>query len=340
MILPTTYWAALLLSILSMLCWGSWANTIKLAGPKWRFELFYFDYAFGVALAGVIAAYTLGEWGSDLSFSDNLMITGKRNIAYAAFAGGVFNLANMLLVGAISLAGMAVAFPVGIGLALVIGVVWNYLINPQANPVCLFSGVALVLVAIVVDAMAYSAHSKAQAQNAGTKANGSTRGIVLSLVSGVLMGSFYPIVEVSKGGDVGLGPYSVAFFFGLGVFFSTFIFNIYFMNLPVKGEPVELRKYFMGARHQHLLGVLGGILWSTGAISNFLAASAPKTVQVGPAVSYALGQGATLVSALWGLLMWKEFQGAEPKVKTLLAAMLACFVLGLGLVSVAPLFAT
>lgn len=337
MILPTTYWAALLLAILSMICWGSWANTFKMTG-KWRFELFYFDYSFGVLLTAVVAAFTLGQMGTELSFTDNVAVTGKRQLAYAAAGGAIFNLANMLLVAAISLSGMAVAFPIGIGLALVIGVVWNYYLNPQGNPAFLFGGVALVTMAIVLDAMAYSSHSKSQAQASGKKVKGGTKGIVISLISGVLMGSFYPVVELSKVGDIGLGPYAVAFFFGIGVFFSTFVFNIYFMNLPVHGKSVDFGSYFKGTAGQHLLGVLGGMLWCSGAIANFVAASAPKSVQVGPAVSYALGQGATMVSALWGLLVWKEFAGADGKVRGLIAMMLLLFLAGLTLISLSPLY--
>ena len=336
MILPTTYWAALLLAIFSMICWGSWANTFKMTG-KWRFELFYFDYSFGVVLAAVVAAFTFGQLGTELSFTDNIAVTGKRQLAYAAAGGVVFNLANMLLVAAISISGMAVAFPIGIGLALIIGVIWNYYINPQGNPAFLFSGVALVTLAIILDAMAYNAHSKKQAQASGKRSKGGVKGIVVSLISGVLMGSFYPIVELSKVGDIGLGPYAVAFFFSIGVFFSTFIFNIYFMNLPIHGKSVDFVSYFKGTARQHLLGVLGGILWCTGALCNFIAASAPKSVQVGPAVSYALGQGATMVSALWGLLLWKEFEGADSKVRGLIAMMLLFFLAGLLVISLAPL---
>src|SRR3954453_23983412 len=159
MILPTTYATALLLTIVSMICWGSWANTFKLS-KNWRFELFYFDYSFGVLLMAVVAAFTFGSMGDELSFQDNLLIVGKRQMAMGLMAGGIFNLANMLLVAAISLSGLAVAFPVGIGLALVIGVIWNYIINPQGNPFLIFSGVALVLAAIVVDAFAYRAHAE------------------------------------------------------------------------------------------------------------------------------------------------------------------------------------
>ena len=348
MILPATYISALLLTILSMICWGSWANTFKLAG-KWRFELFYYDYALGVLLAAIVAAYTFGSLGSDLSFSDNLLIAGKRNMAYAVAGGTVFNLANMLLVAAISVAGLAVAFPVGIGLALVVGVIWNYWLNPQGNPVLLALGVALVAGAIIVDALAYSAHAKSAKSAPPASKNkpntpprkNSAKGLILSLASGVLMGSFYPLVELGKGGGpdaAGLGPYAVAFLFSVGVFLSTFIFNIYFLNLPVQGEALSPFLYFKGSLKQHALGIVGGLIWCTGAISNFVAASAPNSIQVGPAVSYAIGQGATMVSALWGLLVWKEFAGAQPKVRVLLAVMLVLFLAGLILVSIAPLY--
>jgi glucose uptake protein len=346
MTLPQTYIATLVLTILSMLCWGSWANTVKMAG-NWRFELFYFDYSTGVLLAAVIAALTFGTMGSDgFQFMDDLMQTGKRNIFYGFAGGAVFNLANMLLVAAISVAGMAVAFPVGIGMALVIGVVWNYFIKPQGNPVLLFGGAAIIVGAIIMDSFAYKAHAAAkleqQAKAGMLKTSApkvSPKGIILSLISGVLMGSFFPLVELGKAWGAGLGPYAIGFVFALGVFLSTFVFNLFFMNLPVQGEPVEMLDYVRkGNWRRHLLGVLGGMIWFGGAISNFVAASAEQNAQVGPAVSYAIGQGATMVSALWGLLLWKEFAGADIRVKSLLYVMMALFICGLGMVSLAPLY--
>ncbi|MFB3826143.1 MAG: AcrB/AcrD/AcrF family protein [Bryobacteraceae bacterium] len=346
MTLPQTYLAALLLMILGMLCWGSWANTFKITG-RWRFELFYFDYAIGVLAAALIYALTFGSLGFDgFSFMDDLMHAGKRQWALGFAGGVVFNLANMLLVAAISVAGMAVAFPVGIGMALIIGVVWNYLIRPQGNPILLFAGCGVIVAAIVVDALAYRAlgiirHEQlAKSGKAGsTMRRVSAKGIVLSLVSGVLMGCFYPLVMKGQEGEIGLGPYAIGAVFALGVFASTFVFNLFFMNLPVEGPPIEILDYFRGRFQQHVMGILGGIIWYTGTISSFVAASAPEEVHVGPAVSYAIGQGATMVSALWGLLVWKEFAGADTRVKSLVAIMLVLFACGLGLVSVAPLFA-
>ncbi len=363
MILPTTYGAALLLTVLSMLCWGSWANTQKLSG-KWRFELYYFDYAFGVLLCALIAAFTFGSLNSqELSVFDTLALTAKRKMAWAFAAGVVFNLANMLLVAAISIAGLSVAFPIGIGLALVIGVIWNYSLNPQGNPLLLFGGAGLVVVAIIIDAIAYKAHASAakaqvlpvpeavplkQPQRQGRTSSrrqaptgppSAIKGIIISLISGGLMGSFYPMIQMSRAGEDGVQPYADALFFSGGVFLSTFLFNFFFMLMPIQGDSVSFLDFFRGTKKQHLLGIAGGLIWCAGAISNFIASSAPPSVQVGPAVSYAMGQGATMVSALWGLLLWKEFAGAKPRVKMLLAAMLLLFAAGLGMVAVAPLYA-
>ncbi len=353
MLLPTTYAAALLLLLASMLCWGSWANTQKLAG-RWRFELFYYDYSIGMFLCALIAAYTFGEMlPKELTFSDNLLICSKRQMVWGFAAGAVFNLANMLLVGAIAVAGMAVAFPIAIGLALVIGVVWNYSLNPQGSPILLFGGAALVVCAIVVDAFAYSGYLDARLDAAtaaqktaprvkvyAPRKTGAARGIILSVISGVLMGMFYPMVEMGKQGESGVGPYGIALLFGGGVLVSTLLYVPFFLTFPVSGEPIEARQYWRGTRNQHLLGLLGGVVWMIGGICNFTAASTPVQVQVGPAVSYALGQGATLVSALWGLLVWHEFKGANQRVRLLIVVMLVLFVAGLGMVSVAPLHAS
>lgn len=356
--IPTTYSVTLLLMVISMLCWGSWANTMKMAG-RWRFELYYFDYALGVMLSATVAAFTFGSMetvvpGSDqvmFLFLDNLAVTGKRQLALAAGGGVVFNLANLLLVAAISVAGLAVAFPVGIGLALILGAVLNFVIHPAGRPELVFGGVALVVLAIVVTAAAYAALSRQRAaaappepeaprgkQSKPRKNASPWKGIGLSLSAGVLMGLFYPLVEMSKQGDLGLGPYAAAFCFAVGVLLSTPLFNLFFMNLPVEGEPLSLRDYLAGTARQHALGLLGGVIWSVGTISNFVAASAPKSVNVGPAVSYAIGQGATLVSTLWGLLVWKEFAGANSGVKARIWLMLALYAAGLGLLSIAPLY--
>jgi glucose uptake protein len=357
MMIPVTYAATLLLAIVSMVCWGSWANTMKSAG-KWRFELYYFDYSLGVLLCATVAAFTFGSIeGAPVdaatpafAFLDNLSVASKLQMAYAVAAGIIFNLANLLLVAAISVAGMAVAFPVGIGLALIEGVVLSYVVKPAGNPALLFGGVGVIFLAIVATALAYTAHASApQAELPAEPAEPGRRparhkspvlkGVLLSLAAGLLMGLFYPLIELAKQGEVGVGPYAAAFLFAVGVVLSTPVFNLFFMNLPVQGEPVKFSEYFGGTARQHLLGLAGGAIWATGTIANFVASSAPKSAGLGPAVSYALGQGATLISTLWGLLVWKEFAGASPAVRLRVAIMLVLYVIGLAMLSLAPLYA-
>lgn len=332
MLLPHTYEAALLLMITSMLCWGSWANTLKLT-PGYRFQLFYWDYAIGVAAAAAILGLTAGSHGAGgPPFLSDMAMSPPRSMLLALCGGMVFNVANLLLVAAIDVAGLAVAFPVGIGLALVVGSVWSYLVNPKANPILLFGGVALVAVAIVLDAAAYrKRESEAKAAT--------TRGIVLSLIAGVLMGSFYPLVARAMsgaGGEPGPGPYAIAMFFAVGVLLSTVPANWLLMKRPLDGKPpVRGAGYWDALLRWHFAGLLGGAIWCAGAVSNFVASGAHK---VGPAVSYAIGQGATMISACWGVFVWQEFAGAPRVAKMLLLLMFIFFALGLTAVALAPLY--
>lgn len=330
MFVPQTYAVALLMMAISMICWGSWANTQK-ATRAWRFELYYWDYVWGILLCTILIGFTFGRTdpSSPDSFLQNLRSASAVNLAYAFAGGVVFNVANLLLVAAIAIAGLAVAFPIGIGLALVIGSVLNYIITPHGNPQLLFGGIALVCAAIVLDAMAYRKLS------GGGKVT--RRGILLSLLCGVGMGMFYPFVaRTLRVEDPGhLGPYTVALVFAVGVLISTFPLNVAFMRRPVNGPPVSSTDYFAGGAGLHFWGVLGGMIWCVGTISNFVASYARM---VGPAISYALGQGATMVSAIWGVFVWKEFAGATPAVKRLLALMFVLFIVGLACVALAPLY--
>ncbi len=349
MILPQTFFGALLLLLLTLFCWGSWANTFKLAG-KWRFELYYFDFAFGVLLAAVVCAFTLGSQptADGLEFLDDIAHTGRRQAVYGFAAGAIFNLANMLFMAAISVAGLAVAFPVGLGTALFVGTLVNYAVQPKGNTVLLFSGVAIVAASIVADALAYRSHARAKLEEEIGKAgrtkskkkkDGSLKAIILCVASGVLMGSYFPLIDLAKAGDNGMGPYSVGLVFAAGVFASTFLLNLFLMNLPVQGQAVEILDYFKGRATQHLLGLLGGALWFSGMISSLVVAAAvAKDAQIGPAAGLALRQGATMIGALWGLLVWKEFQNADVRVKTLIILTLVLFVSGLGMISIAPLY--
>jgi glucose uptake protein len=326
MFIPQVYPAALALMIFSMVCWGSWANTQKLC-KEWRFELFYWDYVWGILVVALLVGFSLGRTdpASPESFLNNLGAADGQHLLLAFLGGVIFNAANILLVGAIAIAGLAVAFPIGIGLALVIGSVLNYIVTPKGNPLLLFGGILLVCVAIVLDALAYRGISQ--------DSKVSTKGIVVSLLSGVGMGFFYPLIAKALKGENHLGPYTVMFVFALGILGCTIPVNSIFMRRPVTGPPVAMSQYLQGTASLHLLGILGGFIWGVGTISNFIASYART---VGPATSYALGQGATMVSAIWGVFVWKEFRGAGPQAKRYLALMFVFFILGLGCVVLAP----
>jgi glucose uptake protein len=332
MFLPETYQAALFLMILSMLCWGSWANTLKLC-PRFRFQLFYWDYAIGLAVGAILWGLTAGSMGhAGLPFFQAIANTPLDAIVWAACGGVVFNVANLLLVAAIDVAGLAVAFPVGIGLALVVGSVSSYFFKPAGNPLLLFGGITLVTVAIILDAAAY------RQRGTETKAT-TTRGIVLSLIAGLLMGCWYPIATHDLATATGPGPYSIALFFAIGVLISTVPANLLLMARPLDGKPpVNGADYWSAPMGWHLAGVLGGIIWCIGAVSNFIASVAHLDRPIGPAVSYSIGQGATMISACWGVFVWHEFAGAPRSAKTLLFLMFVFFLLGLGSIALAPLY--
>jgi len=333
MFLPETYAVTLALMILSMLCWGSWANTLKLC-PNFRFQLFYWDYSLGLFLASILLGLSAGSTGhAGSAFMGAVVGTSPERLIWAFCGGVLFNVANLLLVAAIDVAGLAVAFPVGIGLALVVGAVSSYLVSPAGNPLLLFGGVALVALAIIVDALAYRKRER-------TAKATTTRGILLSLVAGVLMGSFYPLVARAMRGPVepgvSPGPYAIAFFFAIGVVISTVPANLLLMAKPLDGKArVKGKDYWQAPIAWHIAGIFGGAIWCVGAVANFVASGAHL---VGPAVSYSIGQGATMVSALWGVFVWREFAGAPRAAHLLLVLMFVFFLLGLGAVALAPLY--
>lgn len=313
--------------LLSMLCWGSWANTQKI-DERWRFELFYWDYVCGLLACALVFGLTLGNTNpaSPDSFIRNLSTASARSLLEAFFGGVIFNLGNLLLVAAISVAGMAVAFPIGAGLALVIGAVINYFISPKGNPLFLFGGIALICIAILFDALAYRGLS------GGGKA--SKKGVGLSLACGVAVGLFYPFVVKALTGPRHLGPYTVYFVFALGAVIANFPMNYGLMRRPVSGSPLRMKDYFQGHMSLHAWGILGGAIWGVGTIANFVASSVPM---IGPATSFSLGEGNTMISAIWGIFVWKEFHGSGSRVRGLLATMFLFFVLGLTCIALAPL---
>lgn len=325
MFIVNSYPLAVIFCFVTMLCWGSWGNTQKLAGKTWRYELYYWDYVIGVLLLSILFAFTLGSVGENgRDFLTDLGQADWSNIGSAFLGGVIFNAANILLSTAIAIAGMSVAFPVGIGLALVLGVIINYMGSQKGDPLFLFLGVGLVTVAIIINAFAYKKASSGQ-QKVGTK------GILVSILAGVLMSFFYRFVARSMDLDNFVNPaagmmtpYTAFVVFALGVFISNFLFNTVLMKKPISGKPTNYKAYFKGKFSIHTVGILGGIIWGIGNALNLIAAGT-----AGAAISYGLGQGATLVAALWGVFIWKEFKNAPKGTNGLLAIMFVLFVLGI-----------
>jgi glucose uptake protein len=318
-----------------MICWGSWANTQKLAARTWRFELYYWDFVFGLLLFSTAAALTAGSLGSaGRPFLADVLRGDSSSILWAMLGGVVWNLGNLLLVAAIAVAGMAVGFPIGGGIAWVLGIVVNYALmvlagkaGAQKHPVLLFTGVAIIVAAIILSMAAYG-------RLAGAVKKRSAKGILLSVGAGLLIAFFYGLVvratdsEFVAGGMGGLMPLTAAWFFSSGAFLSTFLFNPVFMRRPVEGSPVSMAAYWRGSLGTHLTGVLGGVIWGLGLTSSFLAVGT-----AGPAVSYGLSNAAPVVAILWGVLVWKEFAQAPPGTNRLLVCMFLCYLAGLGIIT-------
>ncbi len=345
MVMLSSYTIAVLFCVITMFCWGSWANTQKMVGKTWRYELFYWDYVFGVVLAALLFGLTMGSHGTNgMGFCESLKQANSASLLWAFAGGVVFNIANILLVSAIAIAGMAVAFPVGIGLALVLGVLINYFGNPAdvGNPQVLFLGVALVTFAIILNAVAYGRLPKTAETSMG-------KGLGLSILCGILMSLFYffvaksisgavfdnevkdlTLVNLLAGGSLEVGkmtPYAANFVFTIGILISNIIVMPILMKKPLVGTPVALKTYFTGRFGDHFWGIVGGMIWAVGMTLNVVASGVAS-----PAVAYGLGQGATLMSAIWGVFIWREFKTAPKGTSKYLVAMFLFFVIGLSLI--------
>ena len=326
MIVLNSYPLAVFLLVITMLSWGSWANTQKLvSGAKWPFQLYYWDYSFGVIIMSLIFGFTLGYLGNEgRSFVEDLGQASANALLFAFLGGVIFNLANILIVAAIDIAGMAVAFPIGIGLALVEGTIINYINDPKGNPVLIFTGVGLIVLAIILDAVAYRRLPKQGEKNF-------TKGIVISVIGGLLMGLFFYLVQKAMAADFvkpapgKMEPFAAVFIFSIGLFLSNFIWNTWVMAKPFVGEKVKYSQYFhLGSLKTHLVGILGGMIWCIGmSFANY------TTGVAGDAISYGLGQGATMVAAIWGVFVWREFKAAPKGTNPLLVLMFIFFLLGL-----------
>ena len=330
MFIVGNYLLSVVFCFITMLCWGSWANTQKMAAKSWRYELFYWDYVIGMLLFALLIAFTMGSFGTEgRPFLEDVAQVSAKNFGSIILGGVIFNASNILLSASTSITGLAVAFPLGVGISLVLGTVINYIGAPKGDPVTLFVGVALIVVAIICNGIASGKLQK-------DKKDGASKGIILAVVAGTLMAFFYRFVAASMDLDnfaapaVGKAtPYTAIVIFSLGVLLSNFVFNTFVMKKPFVGDPVSYSEYFKGNAKTHLVGILGGAIWCLGTAFSYIASG-----KAGAAVSYALGQGAPMIAAIWGVFIWKEFKGASKGVYGLLGVMFLFFVAGLGFIIV------
>jgi glucose uptake protein len=349
--------------ILSAVCWGSWAITQKLA-PKWRFELYYLDFSLGTFLGALLICFTAGSFNSvDITFMDSMIGISLRKVGWALAAGFVASLGNAVLVSAVSAAGMSVAFPIALSVTTIIGLGFAYFVNPQINLAMTAAGIVTLVLAVVVNARAYrmmaeikrgrevvadqaatapavtpTGSRSSRVRKSGKSKTASARGVAQSVIAGVILGGFLPLLELSRNGDLGLAPYSAVFFVALGLLLTSLIVVPFMMNFPVEGEPLEFRRFTQGSVGTHLLGVVGGLIWTSGVAFRILAASVPKGQQVGDPITIAATQGAPILAALLGILFFREFFDSGSRVKMQLTILFVLLILALALTSMAPLY--
>jgi glucose uptake protein len=335
MILPGSQLYNLILLAFGMLCLGTWANTFKMTW-KWRFELYYFDFALGALLAAIVIGLTFGSLGWDgFALSDDVGIAGKQKDALAMVAGAVFNLGNMLILGALSVSGVTVAYMIGLGTMVTMGIVITHFTSPSGNGAMLAGGAVLILASAVLLAIAYRLQAMArlvammrEGKTKGTRKVVSVKGQLLAFVGGIVASAYFPLIDSARSGENGLGPYSLGIFFAVGVLISTLILNLFFMNLPINGEPLEFTAYFTGKAKSHWLGLAGGALFYIGLVSTLVVARAEGKNAVSPVSARALLLAAVAVGVVWGLFRWKEFSGATGLIRLLLMIALFVFVVG------------
>ncbi len=346
MILPTTEIAVWVLAIVALLCLGSWANTLKVAG-KWRFEYFYYDFVLGILLCAGVAALALGSVRSqELTVSDNLILVGYRKMAWALGSGVVLNLGLLLLLAAMSIAGMSVAFSLSLGVALAIGGVWDFVNTTQANTPLTFMGVALLVGSVVVTALTYTrllrvrrdAAQKAltpdpRAKTKRPKPAGAGLVIILSVVSGIALSTFPKVLGQATIGEGNIAPYPAVLLLAVAALLSSPFFVLFFTTFPVSSTAGMPAGYLAGSGKQHIMGIAGGILWGAGILTSLMVANAPPNLHPSFLVQYALNNGALLVTVAWGLLVWQEFRGGGDRVRMLAIGMVVLFLVGLGMVA-------
>jgi len=307
-----------------MLCWGSWANISK-ALPKWRLEYFYLDFTLGFLLLVTALGATLGSAGSQgFGFFARLSEAARSQVVFALLGGFLWNVGNLLLLASIMIVGLAIAFPVASVIAMILGVGMSFWTQPIGNPVWLTAGVVVLVGAVTTNAAAY----RCLRQFSDTsKPKG---GVGLAIVAGILVGCFAPLVARALSGSAALDSYTVSFYFMVGAMLATALVVPILLAHPLFGDKGSLGGYLQGSLTWHVLGLVAGGIWCFGTVVNFLSGKL-----VGMAISWGIGSSASMVAALWGIFLWKEFANSGRSAKILIAVSLFCYLMGVVGVAIA-----
>jgi glucose uptake protein len=330
------------LILLAFLFLGLWSSTFKMAGNRWRFELFSFDFAFGALAFALLSSYTLGSAGSDLGFNENLMLASRTNQAIAFGAGCLFAFGNMLLLAAVALLGLSFAYAIATASALLMLAAVEF--NGER---ALWLSIAIIaaLLAIIVPSLgaskgeatlpgaglpvivrksASARGGKAKQEPAGMK--NSSKGTIAAILGGLALGGVFTPFRTSVFGQFGLGPYAELVLFAAGLLTATIFLNLYFMNMPVQGGSIGLSAYLRGKVAQHLLGLVGGALCVAGILLLALLNAFPADAQPSSWAVSVAALGAGVLALILGFSVWREVAQAPAAVMRS-ALMGALFVL-------------
>jgi hypothetical protein len=361
MFLPSTYLGALILMVAAMMLWGLWSATERASRP-WRFELYAIDFTLGVALSALAAAFTLGVLNSkEISFSDNFLLTGYRKVALGVIAGALANIGSLFLLAAGSITKLAMPLILSFGFALLltatgVSVLPSFFeqgLGVPGRPAVgmLFGGLLLLLAALVAAAVAGILHVKPAPAGAGARQRSGRRtkdvgqagpvtAVVLSLLSGGAFALAYPLVNQARWGDNGVSPYGLALLLAGGVFVSSIPVIGLFMFVPVRGEVVGPLAWIRGGFKAHVLGLLGGVLWTGAWLTALLSMSVPTGQAVPAWLRLALWYGAGAIGAALALWVFKDFDGAKGKANGLIHLGLLLYLLAGALFSAASLLSS
>jgi len=309
LVLPESWTAAFLLLILSACLFVVWPNLFKLAGSKWRFELFSIDFAAGAALLSVIVAYTLGSRGSELDFSDSMLVAGRRAQAMAVGAGAVFAFGNMLYLATIALIGLSngtlLTFSLfGCGVALL----------QLASAHSIFPGIAIPFFASAAGFTFLSAKATREAADARRGTNPaayptmpfSTRGAITAILAGLSFAAVWPVLSLAQTDELPIGAYGGVLMGALGILGATLMLNFFFMNISLEGGQIGYRNYLTGTLKLHAIGAASGAAFAAAALALYTAKTG--AAKVTGFESWMVPFAAAAAAAISGVVFWQKVQ--------------------------------